>query len=393
MLREMILSVRRDARLEVCKDGPQALDALATKADLILAGRELPGIDGLDLLRSVRATPGGPGLPFILMSERSDLASVREALPHSPTAYLSKPLHLDGLRRRLEQLLLGRAEQASGPLPAVQPRLSLEAFLQQRRTNAGGGAMFADVQEGLQLATNAETMGLRALEERLGKDPQMTGVLIAAANSAAMHRDVPVQSLSQALHRLGGIQSMNLLLGLALNRSARLSDPLLVRPAEHFLGLSLRVAEFAKALACLLKLDQQRCYCAGLLHRLGDLALLRCLQEWRMAGGELDEDRVQSSLDEHGAPFGSALRARWRLPLQLRELIAAIYQLSGGVYSQYMLVMNLAGQLARALPNQDNAEIASSLAARLLKLDVPELDLLRAPALSQTEATTGRDAG
>ena len=92
MLSEMLLSVRCDARLQVCADGSQALSALASKPDLIIAARELAGLDGLDLLRKVRAKGDRPGLPFILMSDRTDSASVREAVPLQPTAYLSKPL-------------------------------------------------------------------------------------------------------------------------------------------------------------------------------------------------------------------------------------------------------------------------------------------------------------
>ena len=76
--------------------------ALAVRGDDRLHGFELAGVDGLDLLRKVRAK--GPGLPFILMSNRSDSASVREVLPLHPTAYLSKPLNLDNLRKRLEDM-------------------------------------------------------------------------------------------------------------------------------------------------------------------------------------------------------------------------------------------------------------------------------------------------
>jgi HD-like signal output (HDOD) protein/ActR/RegA family two-component response regulator len=375
MLSEMLLSVRCDARLQVCADGSQALTALASKPDLIIAARELAGLDGLDLLRKVRAK--GPGLPFILMSDRSDSASVREALPLHPTAYLSKPLNLDKLRKSLEELLLAVGEQIACPVPPLQPGANLPAYLEQRRATADGGPLFADVQVAIKRALNPQGLNLRVLEEEVRDDPQITAVLIAAANSASLHRDAPVQTLMQALNKLGSTQSMNLILGLTLKRSARLSDPLLTQHATHYWNLSLHTAEYARTLARMLELDQERCYCAGLLHCLGDLAVLRCLQEWRLAGGELDEDRVQLSLNEFGAAFGSALRTRWRLPLSLRELIAAIYQLGGGVYSREILALNLAGQLARLPADQGLEKIANNKTARLLKVGLPELSRLR----------------
>ena len=375
MLSEMLLSVRCDARLQVCADGSQALSALSSKPDLIIAARELAGVDGLDLLRKVRAK--GSGLPFILMSNRSDSASVREALPLHPTAYLSKPLNLDTLRKRLEELLLAVGEEIACPVPALQAGASLPAYLEQRRATADGGPLLADVQVAIKRALNPQGLNLRVLEEEVQGDPQITAVLIAAANSAALHREAPVQTLLQALNKLGSTQSMNLILGMTLKRSARLSDPLLAEHAARYWELSLHAAEYGRTLARMLELDEGRCYCAGLLHCLGDLAVLRCLQEWRLAGGELDEDQVQLSLNEFGAAFGSALRTRWRLPLGLRELIAAIYQMGGGVYSREILAMNLAGQLSRLPAEQGLEKVASSKTARLLKLGLPELRRLR----------------
>lgn len=375
MLSEMLLSVRCDARLQVCADGAQALSALSSKPDLIIAARELAGVDGLDLLRKVRAK--GPGVPFILMSNRNDSASVREALPLHPTAYLSKPLNLDNLRKRLQELLLAVGEEIACPVPALQAGASLPAYLEQRRATADGGPLLADVQVAINRALNPQGLNLRVLEEEVRNDPQVTAVLIAAANSAALHREAPVQTLLQALNKLGSTQSMNLILGMTLKRSARLSDPLLAEHAARYWDLSLHTAEYGRTLARMLELDEGRCYCAGLLHCLGDLAVLRCLQEWRLAGGDLDERNVQQSLEEFGAAFGSALRTRWRLPLALRELIAAIYQLGGGVYSLEILAMNLAGQLSRLPAGQGLEKVASGKTARLLKLGLPELRRLR----------------
>jgi HD-like signal output (HDOD) protein len=115
-----------------------------------------------------------------------------------------------------------------------------------------------------------------------------------------------------------------------------------------------------------------------MLHRLGDLALLRCLQEWKQAGGEMDDrEAVGEALAEFSAAYGSALRTRWRLPLELRELIAATYQLGGGVYSREALVMNMAAQLARLSEHEGLEDLARSRTARLLKIGLPELVRLR----------------
>ncbi|MBK5538308.1 response regulator [Pseudomonas sp. TH05] len=379
LLKQVLLSVRCDARLDVCANGQEALQLLSEKAyDLVIADWELPGVDGLSVLRSVRQRRRNPVLPFILLSSRSDSASVREALPLAPTAYLTKPLNMDGLTQRLQDLLLDAGQEVSCEVPALAPGMTLWNFLERRREIADGAPLLADVQLAVKRSLNPGGLDLKLLEEEVRTDPQITAVLIAAANSAAQHHGSAVQTLSQALHRLGTGQSMNLILGLALKRSARLSSPALADYAERYWDLSLHTAEYGRTLARLLDLDQERCYCAGMLHRLGDLALLRCLQEWKQAGGELDDqEEIGDALDEFGASYGSALRTRWRLPLELRELIASVYQLGGGVYSREALVMNLAAQLARLRPSEGVEDIAKSKTARLLKIGLPELMRLR----------------
>ncbi|VVN67437.1 response regulator [Pseudomonas fluorescens] len=379
LLKQVLLNVRCDARLDLCADGQQALELLAENPyDLVIVDWELPGVDGLNILRSVRQRKRNPPLPFILMSSRNDSASVREALPLAPTAYLTKPLNMESLTLRLQDLLLNAGEQVSCDVPALAPGMTLSAYLERCREFADGAPLMTDVQLAVKRSLNPNGLDLKLLEEEIRVDPQITAVLIAAANSAAQHHGAAVQTLAQALHRLGSAQSMNLILGLALKRSARLSDPALADYAERYWNLSLHTAEYARTLARLLDLDQERCYCAGMLHRLGDLALLRCLQEWKQSGGELDEwEEVGDALAEFGAAYGSALRTRWRLPLELRELIAAVFQLGGGVYSREALVMNMAAQMARLNEHEGLEELAKSRTARLLKIGLPELIRLR----------------
>ncbi|MGY1892974.1 HDOD domain-containing protein [Pseudomonas sp. SDT291_1_S447] len=379
LLKQVLLNVRCDARLDLCADGQQALSMLSEiPYDLAIVDWELPGVDGLSVLRSVRQRKRNPPLPFILLSSRNDSASVREAIPLAPTAYLTKPLNMENLTERLQGLLLNAGEEVFCEVPALAPGMTLSVFLERRREQADGAPLMTDVQVAVKRSLNPNGLDLKLLEDEIKTDPQITAVLIAAANSAAQHHGAPVQTLAQALHRLGTGQSMNLILGLALKRSARLSDPCLADYAERYWGLSLHTAEYARTLARLLDLDQERCYCAGMLHRLGDLALLRCLQEWKQAGGELDElEEVGEALAEFGAAYGSALRTRWRLPLELRELIASVYQLGGGVYSREALVMNMAAQMARLTEHEGVEELAKSRTARLLKIGLPELMRMR----------------
>ena len=377
LLKQVLLNVRCDARLDMCGDGRQAATLLRDKAyDLIVADWELPGIDGLSLLRNVRQQRRSPALPFILLSSRNDSASVREALPLAPTAYLTKPLNMDGLTQRLQDLLLNEGESVYCEVPRLAPGMTLSVFLERRRDACDGAPLWIDVKAAVQDSLGPEGLDLKCLEDRVCMDPQITAVLIAAANGAG-HHGTPVQTLSAALHKLQAGQSMNLILGLALKHNVVLGDPGLVAYAERHWQLSQDTADYARRLARMLELDHERCYSAGILHRLGDLALLRCLEDWRQGGGALDDAAIGESLHALGAAYGSALRTRWRLPLELRQLIAAIYSLEGGVYSREALVMNLAAQMARLTEHEGLEALARSKTARLLKMGLSELMRLR----------------
>ncbi|WP_342654196.1 HDOD domain-containing protein [Pseudomonas sp. F3-2] len=378
MLNELVLDVRCDAQLDVCSDGKQAVELMRGYIpDLVIASRELPGVDGLSLLRGVRLLRRQPPVRFILLSNRNDSASVREAVQLAPTAYLTKPLNMEGLRHRLETLLLQDGAQVACEVPALAPGVGLDGFLEKRREVADGGPLFVDVAQAVARSKGAAGVDLKLLEQELINDPHVTAVLIAAANSASQHQGKPQQTLGQALALLGATQSANLVQGLALKRGAILTDPSLILQASEIWDVSRRTAGYARILARTLELDHERCYCAGLLRGLGDLAVIRCLQDWLHAGGTLDDATIARALEQYSAAFGSALRTRWRLPLELRELIAAVYQYNTGVYTREVLAMNLAGQMGRLGVEDPLEALAKSKSARLLKIGASDLERVR----------------
>jgi len=327
----------------------------------------------LSLLRQVRRLRPTPPLPFILLSQRTDAASVREVLPLAPTAYVVSPFDPNNLQQRLRDLLLKPGQDKVSQTPSLPAGMCLQDFLESRRNSSHGAPLLGEVQAALSQSLDVDALDLGDLEREFARDPQVTARLIAAANSAALHLGRPCQTLAQALPRLGVAQSLNLVLGMALQRSASLENEQLAALAQHYWARSQRTADLAFKLAKALDADAERCYSAGLLHCLGDLALLRCLQNWLLAGGDLIDAQITAALSQFAAGFGSSLRTRWRLPLELRELIAATYQLGGGVYSREALVLSLAAQWARLPADEDPQTLLDSRAARLLRVSTEHL--------------------
>lgn len=368
LLTQLVLDIRSDAQVQHFADGEAALARCRRKLpDLVIADGELPGLDGIELLRQLRRHPRIPALPCVLISSRVDAASVRAVLPLAPAAYLAKPFNAELLRQRLDGLLPAAGGERLAA-PAALLVSDLGQYLDDVREEGQGAPLLADIRSAVSSSLQAYDTDLDQLAREFARDPQITARLIAAANSAAEQRASICQTLTQALQRLGVARALNLVLGMAVQRNARLQDPRLAELASQVGIQAQRCAELAHWLAAQLRLDHELCYTAGLLHNIGELALLRSLQDWQEAGGELSNDDIALALQQRAAGFGSALRIRWRLPFGLRELIAAYYALGSGVFSREALVLNLAAQLLALPSNQPLDTLLDSRATRMLGL-------------------------
>ncbi|WP_462380577.1 HDOD domain-containing protein [Pseudomonas sp. Marseille-QA0892] len=375
---QLIRAIHKDMDLTVCGDSATAIASIQqVRPALIIADHGLPGMGGVGLLQALRQPPFAEPIPFVLIKGRADVRSVREALPLQPAAYLTEPFDAERLMARIAPLLGQLCEDAERILPASEQR-NLDGFLINRRSLSEGAPMPGSIHQLVQLLLDHEC-DLGTIERAFSSDPQITAVLIKAANSGDRHSARACQTLAQALPRLGVKHSINLAMGLSLRNGARLEDPALSVIAEEFWGVSQRTAEIARSLATTLQADADRCYTAGLLHCLGDLTVLRVLQDWRNEGGELDDAQIAESLRAHAAGFGGALRVRWRLPLELREIIGAAWVLGGGVYTREVLILHVAARYAR-MDGDDLEAILETKAARMLGLKADMLERVPAAA-------------
>jgi DNA-binding response OmpR family regulator len=90
----------------VVPDGTRAsLVARDDEFDLLILDLGLPGKDGLEVLRDLRA--GGQRLPVIILTARDDPADKVEGLEAGADDYLAKPFHFEELLARVRARLRG----------------------------------------------------------------------------------------------------------------------------------------------------------------------------------------------------------------------------------------------------------------------------------------------
>lgn len=108
LVREMLRTFGHFRVIEAA-NGIDALHILDERqVDLVLADWHMRPLDGLDLLRAMRALPGRSHIPFILMTGEQTPATIAGAVAAGVSAYLTKPFDRQQLGKLVRQGVAGQ---------------------------------------------------------------------------------------------------------------------------------------------------------------------------------------------------------------------------------------------------------------------------------------------
>ena len=107
----IVRSLRRLAySVDYCYDGDKALELLGVERyDLVLLDLNLPGKDGMTVLRTLRQTDRETRV--LILSARSEVEDKVDGLDAGANDYLAKPFHLAELEARIRSLTLRQFTQ------------------------------------------------------------------------------------------------------------------------------------------------------------------------------------------------------------------------------------------------------------------------------------------
>jgi len=118
-VRDLLMRVltRRGHAVDVAADGESALELMTEhQYDLVLTDVVMPGIDGFDLLRRVKATY--PGVTVIVLTGYARKQSISDFLLYGADEYLSKPFQVQALLDSVERVV-GAAGSSPDPAPTA----------------------------------------------------------------------------------------------------------------------------------------------------------------------------------------------------------------------------------------------------------------------------------
>jgi len=127
MMRSMML--QQGYQTFVATSGERAL-AIARQAqpDLVLLDIVLPGMDGMEVCRRLKAHPGTHNIPVIFMSARTDTDDIVAAFDIGASDYIAKPLRLAEVCARVRAQLQFRRTSLSQQQQADRLRLIVDSM-------------------------------------------------------------------------------------------------------------------------------------------------------------------------------------------------------------------------------------------------------------------------
>lgn len=96
--------------IDEAEDGKPALQILqqaldrGTPIDMVISDWNMPGMSGLDLLRSCRADSRLKDVPFMLVTAESEQKNILEAAKAGVSDYVVKPFNSNTLKGKLEKI-------------------------------------------------------------------------------------------------------------------------------------------------------------------------------------------------------------------------------------------------------------------------------------------------
>jgi len=119
----------------LAENGPQAIENLGRKPDVVILDIKMPGMDGHEVLARIQDLC--PGLPVIMLTGHGDRPSAEQARGQGAYDYLSKPCDIDLLSDRIRAACRGNSkpdESREVPVAAVMIPIKAYTVIEETRT-------------------------------------------------------------------------------------------------------------------------------------------------------------------------------------------------------------------------------------------------------------------
>ncbi len=313
-------SLRRKAlgwETRFANSGEEALNLMGeSPADVIVTDMRMPGMNGVELLKEVKAKY--PKTVRFILSGFSDKALILDSvgLCHQ---FFAKPCDI-------EQLL--EAVNFSNSLYAQLGEERLQKLICEIKNLPTPPETYMAINKELK----KEEPSIETVAEIIRKDASISAKVLQLVNSAFFGIGTEVTDIAQASSLLGTehLKSIILMIGIADEFSKSENPASLDAYRRHSLEVATECEHIAKELGYKFN-EVQTCFTAGLLHDIGKLVMLSHfktkysgIEAFRLQtpGTEAVQDLESEVFGTNHAIVGAALLALWGLPPQVVNAVA-----------------------------------------------------------------------
>ncbi|MFQ3229516.1 response regulator [Reinekea sp.] len=353
LVRELLIAIVSSLSQTVTVKEAESVDVAwsiwqKSEIGLVLCDWNLQGSgSGLELARRIRSEDSD--VPIFMVTGRGDRNSVLASHRAGLNGYIVKPFTPEDVLTRLTPFF---KRKVSLKIPDTAP--DWDHWLEGRVKHLDHLVLLPDAQNVMSMQWKDELPTAKTLAKAWKDDVTITTRLLSVANSNQMQRyGRSVSTLVEAITIMGVSMAIAQTAAILLNQGSAARLPVIQKQIEHYARQGQRVAEEARKIAIKLKLDPAPYYTAGLLHRLGEFALLEIIQECPAPDESLNEGLLDELLQQYSSRFGNAVKISWHLPLQMREFIGAVFVAPLDTARRDLLIMHLAGLLAQEQPDHE----------------------------------------
>ncbi len=242
--------------------GPEALEVVGRgNIDLVLLDIMMPGMTGIDVLRTIRMSRSSAALPVVMVTAKTDSEDVVEALSLGANDYVTKPVDYPVALARIQgHLRTTKALRVEAAPAAIEPRSPAQAVPgtvlggRYRLDQPIGGGSFGTVFRARHLELNRD-VAVKILATSAGTDPEALKRFRREGDSACRVQHPNAVAVFDFAVNAGGVAYlvMELLEGHSLEKELEERGPL---PARRS---ALIVIPVCSALAA--------AHAAGVVHR------------------------------------------------------------------------------------------------------------------------------
>jgi len=173
--------------VEVAQSGPEALRMVrAREPDLVVLDRSMPGMDGLDVCRALKANPFLSRIPILMLTALASIDFKVEGFEAGVDDYLTKPFEPRELLARVASLLrLTAREGDRNPSSGLPGGRAIERDIEKRV--AAGGAFAVVYFDFDHFKPFADTLGFALADQVVRQTGVILGELASREGDFAAH--------------------------------------------------------------------------------------------------------------------------------------------------------------------------------------------------------------